>query len=131
MPDAREAVLAELHRRYPDASMTVVLPAGTLRIPIFSRGMARIVNADALLKAYAAAHPEVKATIRLHDPLIKENNHIWVLDRGEALVNDGFGGRLDLDVTQDVLLAILSSDRSIGEVFNLPTQRPYISMMHD
>ena len=57
--------------------------------------------------------------------------HIYVIDRGEVIINDGFGGKIDIDVTQEVLLSILSSDKPIGEIFNLPTARPYISMMMD
>lgn len=129
--EAREAVLARVRQLYPHASITLVLPAGELEVPIHSRAMARIVNALELLKVYAANNPRVSCAIRLHDEIVKENNHIFVIDRGQALVNDGFGGKLDLDVSQETLLAILCSDPRTGSIFNLPTSRPSISMMMD
>ncbi|MDE6832080.1 MAG: hypothetical protein K2J07_05045 [Muribaculaceae bacterium] len=118
-------------RAYPGLPMTIVMPAGRRSVPIHARGMARIINARKLLSAYAARYPKMKMAIRLYDSMIPQNNHIYVIDGGQAVINDGFGGKIDLDVTQEVLLSILSSDAPIGEIFNMPTARPYISMMMD
>ncbi|MDE6802128.1 MAG: GNAT family N-acetyltransferase [Muribaculaceae bacterium] len=129
--DARNAVLTRVMRAYPGLPMTIVMPAGRRSVPIHARGMARIINARKLLSAYAARYPKMKMAIRLYDSMIPQNNHIYVIDGGQAVINDGFGGKIDLDVTQEVLLSILSSDAPIGEIFNMPTARPYISMMMD
>ncbi len=129
--DARNAALSRLMRLYPGLPLTVVMPAGNRSVPIHARGMARIVNARKLLSAYASRYPKMKMVIKLYDSVLPQNNHIYVIDGGEATINDGFGGKIDLDVTQEVLLSILSSDTPIGEIFNMPTARPYISMMMD
>lgn len=129
--DARNAVLSRVMRVFPGLPLTVVMPAGSRSVPIHARGMARIVNARKLLSAYASRYPKMKMVIKLYDSLLPQNNHIYVIDGGQAIINDGFGGKIDLDVTQEVLLSILSSDASIGEIFKMPTARPYISMMMD
>lgn len=129
--DARNAALEHIRGLYEGYSITVVTTPDDRRIPIHARGMARIVNARKVLKAYAARYPKVSQRIRLYDPVIPDNSHIYILDRGELVVNDGFGGKLDLDVTPEILLSILCSDTAIGDIFGLPTARPYISMMLD
>ena len=129
--DARMAALEYTRQLYPGRPMSVIAPPDARHIPIHARGMARIVNARKLLSAYALRYPKLSQSIRLYDPLLPQNSHIYIIDRGEVVVNDGFGGRIDLDVTPEILLSILCSDSPIGDIFNLPTARPYISMMMD
>lgn len=129
--DARMAALEYTRKLYPGRPMSVIAPPDVRHIPIHARGMARIVNARKLLSAYALRYPKLSLSLRLYDPLLPQNSHIYIVDRGEVVVNDGFGGRIDLDVTPEILLSILCSDSPIGDIFNLPTARPYISMMMD
>lgn len=129
--DARNAALAHVRTLFPGHPLTVISPADSRSIPIHARGMARIINARKLLSAYAAHYPKLSTTIKLYDPLLPQNNHIYIIDGGEAIINDGFGGKIELDVTQEILLSIICSDAPIGDIFNLPTARPYISMMMD
>ncbi|MDE6086606.1 MAG: GNAT family N-acetyltransferase [Muribaculaceae bacterium] len=129
--DARNAALETLRRIYVEQPITVLLRPGERNIPIHARGMGRIINVKKLLETYASRYPEIKQTIKVYDAILPQNSHIYVIDRGEVIINDGFGGKIDIDVTQEVLLSILSSDKPIGEIFNLPTARPYISMMMD
>lgn len=129
--DARNAALSHVMTLFPGMPLTVISPADSRRIPIHARGMARIINARKLLAAYAARYPRLRMSIKLYDSLLPQNNHIYVIDRGEVIINDGFGGKIDLDVTQEILLAILCSDSPIGDIFDMPTARPYISMMMD
>lgn len=129
--DARNAALDHVRTLNPGRPMTVVSPAGSRNIPLHARGMARIINARKLLAAYAARYPKLHLAIKLYDPMLPQNNHIYIIDRGEVVINDGFGGKIDLDVTQEILLSILCSDAPIGEIFDMPTARPYISMMMD
>ena len=129
--DARNAALETLRQVYVDRPITVVSRPGNRNIPMHARGMGRIINAKKLLEAYASRYPEIKQSIKVYDPIRPQNSHIYMIERGEVLINDGFGGKVDLDVTQEVLLSILSSEKRIGEIFNLPTARPYISMMMD
>ncbi len=130
-PDAANAALEYIRNQYPDKPMTVIVRPGNRNVPVHARGMARIVNTRKLLEAYAARYPKLKMNIRVYDSVLPQNSHIYIIDRGEAVINDGFGGNIDLDVTQEVLLSILCSDKRIGTIFNMPTARPYISMMMD
>lgn len=129
--DARNAALETIRRIYTERPITVILRPSDRNIPIHARGMGRIINAKKLLEAYASRYPHIKQSIKVYDAILPQNSHIYMIDRGEVTINDGFGGKIDLDVTQEVLLSILSSDKPIGEIFNLPTARPYISMMMD
>lgn len=129
--DARNAALSHVKMSFPNQPMTVVTPPDSRSIPLRARGMGRIINAEKLLAAYAARYPELKMNLKLYDSLLPQNNHIYIIDRGEVVINDGFGGKIDLDVTQEILLAIMSSDKSIGDIFEMPTARPYMSMMMD
>lgn len=130
-PDARDAALRRVTQHFPGKPLTILAPPDSRHIPIRAQGMGRIINVGKLLSGYAARYPKIKLAVRVYDSLLPVNNHIYVVDRGEVVVNDGFGGRLDLDVTQEVLLSILCSDPSMGDIFNLPTGRPYMSMMMD
>lgn len=129
--NARAAALARVKALYPGRQIIVLSPADSNSVPMHARGMARIVNARRLLSAYAARYPKLQLSVKLYDPMMPQNNHIYIIDRGIAIINDGFGGKIDLDVTQEVLLSILCSDAPIGEIFELPTARPYMSMMLD
>ncbi len=129
--DARNAAINELRKYFPHMPITVIAPPDNRRIPVHARGMARIVNVKKLFEVYARRYPRLKMAIRVSDPIIENNNHIYIIDNGEVVINDGFGGRLDLDVTIDVLTSIVFSQEQIGEIFNLPTARPYISLMMD
>lgn len=96
-----------------------------------SRGMLRIVNVETVLNAVAAANPKVNQTIRVHDAVIAENNATFVLRKGECRRADRPVASLSLDVSVDVLARLLFSAPRIGDIFELPTCRPFISLMLD
>ncbi len=129
--DARQAALDRVTGLYPSRPVSVMAPPDERHIPMHARGMARIVNARKLLESYATRYPKLSYRIRLYDPILSCNSHIYIIDRGEVVVNDGFSGNIDLDVTPEILLSILCSDTPIGDIFEIPTARPYISMMMD
>ncbi|MDE7473780.1 MAG: GNAT family N-acetyltransferase [Muribaculaceae bacterium] len=129
--DARDAALEHARQLFPGKPVTVVAPPDEHNIPIHSRGMARLVNARKLLAAYAARYPKLSMSIKLYDPILPNNSHIYIIDGGEVVLNDGFGGKIDLDVSPETLLSILCSDAPIGDIFGMPTARPYISLMLD
>lgn len=130
--DAANAALSILSSNYPNTSIVIMaMPAENSFLPIEPRGMARIVNVGKVLGVFASTYPDLRKTIRVTDPIIKENSHIYFIDNGSCVINDGFMGNVDLDVTVDVLTSILFSSEKVGEIFNLPTHRPYISLMLD
>lgn len=130
--DAASAALAELSAAYPHVPVTwISTPEENSMMPIESRGMARIVNVKKTLDAYANDNRNLQFTVKVSDPQIPDNSHIYFIDNGICTINDGFRGLLNLDVTVDVLAAILFSSSKVGKIFNLPTRRPFISLMLD
>lgn len=131
-PDAEAAAMSVVMETYPGMSATVIAPASdSWTGPIESRAMMRIINVAGVLKSMAAADPSMKMKIRVHDRDLPANSHIYVIDRGEVVINDGYTGRLDLDVTPSVLCSIIFSSPAMGRIFNLDTHRPHISLMLD
>lgn len=127
---AREAVLSEVKRRFGEYPVTVIArPDDCANVRIEARGMGRIVNLFSVLETIAATSPKLRAAIRVNDRFLPQNNHIYVVDNGKVVINDGFAGRLDLDVTQEVLTSIIFSAPKVGMIFNLPAFRPFISLM--
>lgn len=96
-----------------------------------SRGMARIINACSVLEHIAEANPNVQQVIKLNDPLIPTNSGIYILEKGHCTKVEETKRRITLDVNIDVLCRIIFSDKQIGDVFGLPTHRPFISLMLD
>lgn len=130
--DAEAAVLDALSELYPDR-MTVVeaYPGGNSPVSIFSRGMARIVNVKALLETDAAITPSLRQNIRVTDPIIPQNNAIFIIADGKVTVTDydDKDVKVNLDVDIPVLTAIAFSPSRTGEIFSLPTARPFMSKM--
>lgn len=130
--DAADAVLEAISRRYPD-KMTVVeaYPDPESRARVFARGMARIVNVKAFLEMTAKAHPTLTQTLRVRDRLIEANDGVFRINKGnvEVLPYDDASVKLNLDVDVKVLTSIAFSTERMGEVFSLPTARPFMSMM--
>lgn len=136
--DAAEGMLAEVRRRVGHIPIIVngvpseVASDETRRgAALRSRGMLRIVDVEAALGAVSAADPSLNQTIRVSDPLIPENNDVFVLRNGKCERASARPPRLSLDVTVHVLARLLFSAPSIGSIFNLPTSRPFISLMLD
>ena len=123
--DAEAAVLDALSELYPDR-MTVVeaYPGGNSPVSIFSRGMARIVNVKALLETDAAITPSLRQNIRVTDPIIPQNNAIFIIADGKVTVTDydDKDVKVNLDVDIPVLTAIAFSPSRTGEIFSLPTR---------
>lgn len=128
-----ESLLADLRRQVGDKPITVWTPPHDgSRDHLRSRGMMRIVNARAVLAALAAAHPHLHLSIELHDGLIEANTGTFVIDKGTVeKVPDGSIRKPDLQVGIRVLASILFSSSKIGNIFEVPSRRPYMAMMLD
>lgn len=132
-PRANNVALGEVKNRFDTE-----LPMAVWRLPtgrqasLRAHGMMRIVNVRNALSALAAAHPTLRKQIKVSDPLIQENNAIFILKDGnctESIKTDGI--KLDLDVTVDVLTKILFSSAAIGNIFNIPSSHPAMALMLD
>lgn len=127
---AAEAALCEIRERGGEKAIIInALPKEDVQ-SLRTRGMIRIVNVCAALGALASANPKLSQTIRVSDTFIKENNGVYVLKSGKCEKVD-MARHVDLEVSTNVLAKILFSSPKIGELFNLPTCRPFMSLMLD
>lgn len=133
---AREALATISDQRPGIMKVLHAYPGSRPDIKLTPTGMARIANVDAVMHLLAKADSKLKATITVSDPIVADNNGTWVIDHGEVkrynkkeTASGNAPGYLDTDVT--VLTSILFSEPKIGEIFGLPTARPYISLLLD
>ncbi len=130
-PDAEEALLEEIHKEYSGDPMTVYGYYGGRDYNLDPRGMGRIVNMCECSRILAKAYPKLSLAIRIHDSLIRENNHIYIIDGGRAVINDGYGGRLDYDVDMEVFTSMVFGNDVTRRLLDFPAVRPFISLMLD
>lgn len=129
--EARYAVLRQLRSRYADLPFKVRRPAGPAQIGLTPRAMARVVNVGMVLETIAAANPRLRATVRVTDPIISENSHIFSVAKGQVVMDDTLEPPYTLDVVIDVFTKIIFSAPAVGALVGLPSVRPHISLMLD
>ena len=85
-PETHALLLQSICRELNVPSVEVLAPpaAGEAGRPL---GMARIINAKAMLDIYAATHPEAEACIRLTDEQISENSGDYCLSNGICTIS--------------------------------------------
>ena len=126
------AALAELRRRVGEKPITVSRPPESENPAILrSYGMVRLTAPKIILTVLANTYRELRLSIRLHDPELPENTGVYTLRHGECTFEEWHEGKFDLDVTPAVLASILFSNHKAGEIFNIPTRRPYMTLMLD
>lgn len=134
-PDATNAVLSALQLQYPGHSLTLMTRPDNNIIGgnLTPGGMARVVNAGSALGIVASDNPAIRLTIKVTDKLLPENNGIYVLNGGRLTVCDSLpkGSEVNLDVSAEVLTALLFSSEPIGSIMGLPACRPHMSLMFD
>lgn len=129
--DARNAAMRQLRGEYGDLPFKLLAPAAARPEFLTPRGMARITNPSVALEAIANKYPNLKYRCRITDTLLPENSHIYMIDKGEASIDDGFTGHLDLDLTAEVFTCAVFSSPQIGKLLGLPSERPHLSLMLD
>lgn len=133
--DAANAALSALKRHHPDAPLTLMRPPSDTDIGgnFTPGGMARVVNAEQALRSVARNNPKTTLTLRLTDPILPENNGTYTLANGTLTVSNAGNAdfRPDLDLTPEVLTAMLFSSTPIAEITGLPACRPRMSLMLD
>lgn len=95
------------------------------------RGMARIVDPKTVLGSLAAANPDLTITISLHDSVFEDNDGSYSIGGGLCSYDREISAKTDLDVDVSVLTSLLFSTSRVGNIFGLPTRRPYMSLMLD
>ena len=129
--DARLAALAAVREIYGEMQIEVM---GYLDAPQgreTAYGSIRIVNAYRMLQTLADSYPEMKLSLRVRDSLLPQNSHIYIIDRGNVVINDGFGGKLDYDVDIEVLTSIIFGNNETRRLLDFPATRPFMSLMLD
>lgn len=125
--DSAEAVLAALRTEIPvNLPVTVRCDAENSPRPRLRAGaMMRVVSAETVLSALAQAHPGLRVSVALRDPVIEANNALFSIREGicERRVARP-GSRPDLDLSVDTLTRILFSEPHVGDIFGLPSRRP-------
>lgn len=133
--DAEHAVLSALKRHNPNSPMTLMRQPSDRAIGsnFTPGGMARVVNAEQALRTVAGNNSQTSLTIRLTDPILPENNGIYTLRGGTLSINNihSPAPAVDLDLTPEVLTAMLFSSTPIAEITGLPACRPHMSLMLD
>lgn len=141
-PEARKAVLRRFRAEWPDKPFTLLARPGcqpedetdndelALR-RLMRRGMMRIVDNLALLEAVATGNPRLDATLRIADPMLPQNNHVYRIARGTAREFDSFASAADFDVDAATFCRMVFSSPQIGEILDFPSVRPHIALMLD
>lgn len=62
-------------------------------------GMARIIDAETMLRIYATTHPKLKMEISLVDPILTENNGTYYINNGILEKKDSIGANV-VDIEQ-------------------------------
>ncbi len=128
--DARTGAMRELRRRFPDRAFRYLAPATDCgHRHLYARGMGRIVNVRDCLTRIAAADGSWHSVIRISDPILPENNHVYVVSDGVCRINDSYRGHLDFDVPIHVFTRIVFSSESIADILVFPSQRTHMSLM--
>lgn len=79
--EVKNSILHHIEQKTGCARMKLLMPPNekTTSTPL---GMARIIDAKAVLQLYAATHPEVKMQLSLSDKQLSVNNGYYYLDKG-------------------------------------------------
>lgn len=128
---AADTALSFLRERIGDRMIIILARPSDNPVALKSRGMARIVNPLALLQAVAAEFPGTEQVIRLRDPLIPDNNAVYIIHDGHVERVTTTLRKITLDVTVDILARIIFNSRRVGETFSMPSFRPSMTLMLD
>lgn len=124
-----EEILYFVRKNFMEQEITIERTYSFDTVNLQSRGMLRIINVYKFMESIAVQHPELYLTIKIHDPLIDDNNHIFILEDGKVVINDSYSGRIENDLDIKTLAEVLFSTPANGELFGLPTQRGSMALM--
>ncbi|MCM1310320.1 MAG: GNAT family N-acetyltransferase [Bacteroides sp.] len=133
--DAANAALSALKRQFPDSPITLMRqPSDYITSGNFiPGGMARVVNAENALRAVARNNPDTTLIVKVTDSMLPENNGYYILAGGTLTISDDLPAEavVNLDLTPEVLTAMLFSSVPIAEITGLPARRPRMTLMLD
>lgn len=83
-PETQSLLLQRICERLKASSLTILLPPVADDEQNQPLGMARIINAQAMLQLYAENHPEQTLHIQLTDELLSNNNGYYHVEKGDC-----------------------------------------------
>lgn len=86
-PDAESLLLQAICEQLNVPSLQVLAPPAADAPSNETLGMARIINAQAVLQTHAANHPELELNIALTDEQVSANNGYYYLNNGKCMKN--------------------------------------------
>lgn len=129
---ARRAALRILRGHWPDRPFAVMAPVVDDGRRPTRRGMARVVDVEAMLKLLATAYPDLHLRLRISDNIIEPNNGIFNIDRGQCRRESAQTSRnLDFDIDITTLTGLLFSSAKIGNITGIPSRRLHMALMLD
>ena len=103
-PELSEALLQQICDELFADKLLVLQPAAPQGEAL---GMIRVIDAEAALRLYAAAHPELQQTLCLTDPLLPANNGCYRLQAGTCIKNAKPATEADLAIDIGTLTEML------------------------
>lgn len=123
----RKTLLQTASSYWDNNPVTCKLPAG--KGNIHRGGMARIIDAEKMLKLYAVHHPDKSLTIQLTDPLLSANNGFFAISNGNCIHTREKNAHADFEMDIANLTLALFGRHPESVIFQ--PQHPYISLMLD
>lgn len=82
--ETRYRLLGAVSALFPDREIHAFSPVTRSAEPSEAAGMLRIADAAACLQRYASAHPDVSFSYNIKDPVVSQNNALFVVGQGRC-----------------------------------------------
>ena len=92
-------------------------------------GMGRIASVKMILEAIAAHDTSTTQTIRVRDNIIADNNAVFIIHNGTVESVKTTMRKLTIDVSVENLAKIIFNSPRVGQIFSIPSFRPYMALM--
>lgn len=129
-PAAGLAAMRELRAAWPGRPFALRASVADDGRQPSRRGMARIVNVQAILSLLADAYPKLQLNIHVADTLLRDNNGYFSIANG-AVDRPATAPIPDFDVDITTLTNLLFSSPAIGRITGLPAQRLHLALLLD
>lgn len=127
----KPSILEAVKLAYPGKPITLIDNVVNCDNIIKSRGMTRIIDCQALFTILAKTYPAIDKSIKITDPLLSHNNHVFRLRGGECIIDDKEQVNAANVLDIKTLAGVLFNTPSTGELFGLRSHRPSMSLMLD
>ena len=126
---ARENVLAEVRKVVGPRMIVIRDCPGDDTLAFTPAGMGRIASVKTLLEAIAAHDTSATQTIRVRDNIIADNNAVFIIHNGTVESVKTTMRKLTINVSVENLAKIIFNSPRVGQIFSIPSFRPYMALM--